>query len=718
MAPKASKEPAPSPPPRANYAATQKSAEEAARAAVERVLQDGGRQVVNNYLEWKSYPFAVQNAVDNAVSELEMYFVPHDEADPPEDWCLGDEPAQLGLDSCATHALLQKGKAEVPKILKPSKQLLKGVQAVMNVPSAWSRATTPNRMAAIKASDSSSVRSGQSKERGGQQALPKQRQYAVDDDPWEPDGEDDKLRAYMAKKEAKKQEEIEDQMRAKAAEEAKERANVERMRLQAELPPCTYDSAGNPVFFDPADPESLPSVMEKFRFEIVSNAARELQFAAPPALRFAREDEESAAAAAMPKAPKAEFAGGKKKGMLRQRSAPEDGFTDGVVKPECIQPPISDIIDMQPGVALFCFGKEQKRGIAKRDGPLQLSRAEYLVLSRRHEEQVEQRRRDLGNRRGANSPLPSPSNRSPFSTQDLARELLQSGSLPLPPQPQPPGLRPSPSSAPARGAQQPPAAAALAAAVAAAANPSSAQLPEPPAAATRMASRPAPAPLDGTQDLRMVSGSDLGEEQTPAAALAGAVSAPAMPLRPQQHAAAGPATAGAKARGQKVTVKILHRPQSAPSLKPSRHGDENRDPDTRAPPAPGLETRHAGKQVEALGFRARAPRDRVPQLGAPSPKPCGPVQPPVGATMGHGLVLEPGESRHEAYYFPPQKDPRRLQQKLMLRPGSAASQVVSGPPSPLGTTGSSFGGLGRAPPSVGRMRPRSSPGNGRTRRLR
>mmetsp|Transcript_94942 Transcript_94942/g.268145 ORF Transcript_94942/g.268145 Transcript_94942/m.268145 type:complete len:563 (+) Transcript_94942:149-1837(+) len=69
----------------------------------------------------------------------------------------------------------------------------------------------------------------------------------------------------------------------------------------------------------------------------------------------------------------------------------------------------------------------------------------------------------------------------------------------------------------------------------------------------------------------------------------------------------------------------------------------------KAPPAPSLATR--AKKAEAIGNPARAPRERVPVLGTPC-RHARP-QPPLGATMGHGLLC--GDSRRDAFFFPPHK---------------------------------------------------------------
>lgn len=71
-------------------------------------------------------------------------------------------------------------------------------------------------------------------------------------------------------------------------------------------------------------------------------------------------------------------------------------------------------------------------------------------------------------------------------------------------------------------------------------------------------------------------------------------------------------------------------------------------PPQKAPAAPSFNARGA-KQFEALGHMARPPRYHMPQLGAPYG--YGIAQPPLGATMGHGLLRS--GSLKEAYFFPP-----------------------------------------------------------------
>lgn len=74
-------------------------------------------------------------------------------------------------------------------------------------------------------------------------------------------------------------------------------------------------------------------------------------------------------------------------------------------------------------------------------------------------------------------------------------------------------------------------------------------------------------------------------------------------------------------------------------------------PMQRAPQAPPPGLRDIGKKFQALGATAfqHAPRYHAPQLGGPSG--YGSAQPPLGATMGHGLVRH--GSLKEEYFFPP-----------------------------------------------------------------
>lgn len=105
------------------------------------------------------------------------------------------------------------------------------------------------------------------------------------------------------------------------------------------------------------------------------------------------------------------------------------------------------------------------------------------------------------------------------------------------------------------------------------------------------------------------------------------------------------------------------------------------------PPAPSPATRN--RKFEAVGHLGRPPRYHAPRLGAPFG--MGSAQPPLGATMGHGLIRH--GSLKEAYFFPSPTPDLPLS---MLR--RASSEMVV---SPGGGNGSA-----RKPPTPGRARPR------------
>merc|ERR1712151_1025447 len=78
------------------------------------------------------------------------------------------------------------------------------------------------------------------------------------------------------------------------------------------------------------------------------------------------------------------------------------------------------------------------------------------------------------------------------------------------------------------------------------------------------------------------------------------------------------------------------------------NGPQAPAPMQMAPPAPSPAMR--SKRFEAVGHLGRPPRFHVPKLGGPSG--LGPTQPPIGATMGHGLIRH--ASLKDSYFFPPQ----------------------------------------------------------------
>merc|ERR1719229_1116403 len=95
----------------------------------------------------------------------------------------------------------------------------------------------------------------------------------------------------------------------------------------------------------------------------------------------------------------------------------------------------------------------------------------------------------------------------------------------------------------------------------------------------------------------------------------------------------------------------------------------------KAPPAPPRRTRSL-KSFQALGFQ-RPPRYHSPELGTQVGVAL--AQPPIGATMGHGLVRASSEA---AYYFP---SPTPSAPGSLMKSGSEGS--LQAPASRLGGGG-------------------------------
>mmetsp|Transcript_67552 Transcript_67552/g.162178 ORF Transcript_67552/g.162178 Transcript_67552/m.162178 type:complete len:596 (+) Transcript_67552:133-1920(+) len=96
----------------------------------------------------------------------------------------------------------------------------------------------------------------------------------------------------------------------------------------------------------------------------------------------------------------------------------------------------------------------------------------------------------------------------------------------------------------------------------------------------------------------------------------------------------------------------------------------------KAPVAPAPYLRN--QKFDSLGYVARPPRYHVPPLGGPFG--AGAPQPPLGATMGHGLLRD--RSLKEAYFFPsPSPDmssPLLRSASEVIRPTSGASPLYGG----------------------------------------
>jgi len=146
--------------------------------------------------------------------------------------------------------------------------------------------------------------------------------------------------------------------------------------------------------------------------------------------------------------------------------------------------------------------------------------------------------------------------------------------------------------------------------------------------------------------------------------------------------ASGPANPAAAAAGAQATLgpsevlpPIGGRTSKVGGLSGSRPGTSGSRPGSggggqvqvqKAPSAPPMHVRQ--KKMEAVGHLGRHPRLHIAPLGGPYGFSA--AQPPLGATMGHGL-LRSGSAK-EAYFFP-SRSPEMQELSSMLR--SSQSEV-------------------------------------------
>lgn len=154
-------------------------------------------------------------------------------------------------------------------------------------------------------------------------------------------------------------------------------------------------------------------------------------------------------------------------------------------------------------------------------------------------------------------------------------------------------------------------------------------------------------------------------------------------------------TAGS-AQGRRVGTAQGSRASNA-TAKADDPGSKNKADVQKAPPAPPMSVR--SRKMQSIGHLGQPPRLHVAPLGGPYG--FGVAQPPLGATMGHGLVRH--GSAKESYFFPHSSP----EMPSLLR---ATSDVVVGPKGrgqrlalPLSRGGSreDLGGRSQTAPSKG-----------------
>eukprot|EP00933_Yihiella_yeosuensis_P015573 TRINITY_DN13545_c3_g1_i1.p1 TRINITY_DN13545_c3_g1~~TRINITY_DN13545_c3_g1_i1.p1 ORF type:complete len:663 (-),score=160.80 TRINITY_DN13545_c3_g1_i1:39-2027(-) len=401
------------------------------------------------------------------------------------------------------------------------------------------------------------------------------------------DPEEERLRDAKAQEAAKQREK---EKKARESQKAAEvdRQQVQRLHEEMSRRPHTFDTEGNLIWVEEFRMERLPKLQEAFGYQVKKD-------------RLGKTLEEGAKGGSgnsQPASPDkskkdSNRKGGNKRGRTQRgtkKSLVEPEFTDGFSKLQHGQPPILETMEVRGGVVLESMGK-RKVGPEASDEHRMLSRKEYVQLAER----------EVAGQGGMPSPfastLLSSSQMSPGGGGGGAGGGGTGGG-------------------PGGGAGGGP--------------------PEDGGAPGGAGGGAAAGPAGG-------AGGEAGQSTIAPAAIAAAMEAagrgiggPTLPQIQQGGAVAG--AGGAYPGGGNIsgaTAKGIQRPSSG--------GDKEIQ---KAPPAPPAFTRN--RKFESLGF-VRPPRYHVPQLGGTLA--YGAPQPPLGATMGHGLMRH--GSLKEAYFFPP-----------------------------------------------------------------
>lgn len=569
-----------SPGPWVDHGRPQCAAEEAASAAIETLLSDGGLLLWQRYLGRKAFTFAAGVATELVLSQAQLAFVAHDTNAAPDLldgddlWDLEDEPEPAEVDSWARMRL------HVRKPAGPGD----GTREGMGVSKAKSMMGMSKSAGALRARTSDTrpragTRMGKS-EKTETRATPIQEEVAIDE--WE-----EQLRDAKVQEEAKKREK---EKKARETEKTREeeRRKVQERHEEMSQRAHTFDTEGNIIWVEEIKLDRLPRVQEAFGYAVKKDpkpraAPLEDTMRSTMTTGSAKEPPPVKDAAAAQKGSR-RGRGQRGAGRFDRTSRAEHGepeFTDGFSKLQHGQPPILETMIVRSGVVLEAMGKKKAGSEAAMDRHV-MSRREYTVLA--------ERELAVDYRGGGAVGSGAVDDRAKAGAAGAVQGLLdEQGGYPTP-------------------------------------------LTSPAAAAAAMA--------------RSLGGSTAVPQAGPGAPSAGVGATTGGGtglLPPLRGAGAGGAGGGAGAghAGRSAGVG-------------GRGGGRDLDGDKvqRAPPAPPPALRHMGKKFEAMGAIAfqRAPRYHVPQLGGATG--YGAAQPPLGATMGHGLVRH--GSLKEDYFFPPQ----------------------------------------------------------------
>lgn len=409
-------------------------------------------------------------------------------------------------------------------------------------------------------------------------------------DPQAEDVEEKRLRDAKAQEEVRRRDR---QRRQREAEQVKEdeQRKVEELHKEMERRQHTFDTNGDIIWVDEIKLDRLPKVQETAGFQVKKDPKSRVTVEEPGGRTVGSTSaggrQDATASKDEPVASKNSRHARGKRDGKRPRVVTEPEFSDSYSKLQYGQPPILDTMSVQQGVILDMGGKK-KHGLPDTSERAVMSRKEYNLLA---EQEMSNSGYGGGGHGGGHG-------------AGMGGHAAEA----------------------AVGTPQP-------------------------AAAAPDARRPSQGRADGGNGGTEPAGAAPGG--SPAAAAA----APSGAGGGGGGAASGGGpSSGGGGQGGGASKSVLPPLRGASSQggrsssKPKdKDGDPGAPPLQRAPPAPPRETRHPIKKWEALGDRSSAPRYHVPRLGGSSGMTA--AQPPLGATMGHGLVRH--GSLKEEYFFPP-----------------------------------------------------------------
>eukprot|EP00441_Pelagodinium_beii_P036923 CAMPEP_0197634308 /NCGR_PEP_ID=MMETSP1338-20131121/10434_1 /TAXON_ID=43686 ORGANISM="Pelagodinium beii, Strain RCC1491" /NCGR_SAMPLE_ID=MMETSP1338 /ASSEMBLY_ACC=CAM_ASM_000754 /LENGTH=654 /DNA_ID=CAMNT_0043206147 /DNA_START=74 /DNA_END=2038 /DNA_ORIENTATION=+ len=604
---------------------TQKQvAYQAAADIVEIILDQGGKKLFEHYEARMIIHNTMVVACEAAYTKLDACFVPHDENPLEEEslWDLESEPAAGELDAWS---------AKIVEVRKPK------VERSMERRPSWTRG---NRNLQLRNDDKHMDKLGR---RGSTTAVsPNSRAWPLQEKRVNPDAALEESFRQMWAQRAAERAMSQDEAAAEKNKEAKEESN-RRAQVMEELEqdrPFAFDSEGRVMFFEKKDIERYPRVENVLQYQIPG-----MQLGGQR--HVAGEDSASSSATAASNSKDTEpqvIRLGRRVSMSEEAHAhgqrakkklePRHEFTDGCRKLEHAQPPLVETIQLERGVVLTSAGS-RKAGVPAGGEGGRMAWREYVAMSQGWAVQLEEQ--EELEKTGASS-VPS----LPVSpTATLAATTPKGSAL----------------------AATTPAASRTGATTPAASRTNSQWFPDSPQASNWGGSAPSrsrPASAHPT-----AGGSSVG----------GLLVSPSFGSTSTRAAAAAATAVAAMCYGSSWGQGV--RP---PPVQPVSAQSGPLAPNSPASPAPGLlASRAAAGAVASMGVlrsQPRQPRQKPVVIGGHGFQGA-PLAPPLGATMGHGLIPKDSRTLREAvtkgqYYCPPKTSLKKADPRL-TRASSAGS---------------------------------------------